>query len=179
MIQTHGTIPKLVPLNISRWKKHFPKIYVFLKNPKVFPVCKFCFMSVGIGVRLANIFAVPTQNTSGAYQETPKLDRVANRLVGYYVSACCAIYGILWSQVGPVFAEQNTPLHFLHNWHNPAQFPFCASWCQQAAVATEVKRSQVGGHSSQWLPPCYLLTSVITAACWHRLAQNENCAGLC
>ena len=28
----------------------------------------------------------------------------------------------------------------LRNWHNSAQFPFCASWCQQAAVITEVKK---------------------------------------
>ena len=64
----------------------------------------------------------------------------------YYVSACCAIYGILSSRVRPVFAEQKTPLQSLRNWHNPAQFPFCASRCQQAAVITEVKKSQIGGH---------------------------------
>ena len=71
---------------------------------------------------------------------------MSNRLVEYYVSACFPIYGILLSRVGPEFAEQNTPLQSLHNWHNPAQFPFCASRCQQAAVITEVKKSQIGGH---------------------------------
>ena len=33
-----------------------------------------------------------------------------NRLAEYYVSACCAIYVILLSLVGPVFAEQNTSI---------------------------------------------------------------------
>ena len=68
-------------------------------------------------------------------------------LVEYYVSACCAIYKILSILVGPVFAEQNTPLHFLPNRRDPAQFPFCASLCRQVAVITKVKRSQAGGHS--------------------------------
>ena len=70
-----------------------------------------------------------------------------NHLVEYYVSACCATYRILSSLVGPVFAEQNTPLHFLANRRDPAQFPFCASLCRQVVVITEVKRSHGGGHS--------------------------------
>jgi hypothetical protein len=45
------------------------------------------------------------------------------------------------------------------------------SWRWRDLYATYVRRLL-------WPPPCELLTSVITAACRHRLGQNWNCAGL-
>ena len=67
-------------------------------------------------------------------------------LVEHYDSACCAIFGILPSRVGPMSAEQNVPLigptqrNCLHR----------ASLCRQIAVITEVKRSQDMFTGSIW-----------------------------
>ena len=52
------------------------------------------------GQLIENSFGLPVMQTA---------------LLEYYVSACCAIFEILLSQVRPVFAEQNVSLQSFAN----------------------------------------------------------------